>query len=291
MQNLKIGADIELGLKENNYCITVPRYLKTRQNRIQVIGSDHNGNALEIRPKESTSPRGLFVNIKNLLMTLYTKANGKNIRVISSPYFAGKIKNPYMDYREGVPLGGHIHLSWIGEPQLTYYRGYQIYQTDPSKYFEPDLSLSALHVLGTIIEDRDLSICRYNAGYGASDDMRIASNRHIELRRLPSFLYNPLTTLGVLSFVYSIFLYELQHRGNSSVYSLIRKLNNLADRADHYHTPSTQKTGLRLIKELAEMLPFFNNHKEERLALKYLLNRKLPLPSNRDILKTWGLTK
>lgn len=300
MNQIKIGADIELGVKPPNSskCLPVPFYTYGKKDRrfprSFAIGRDHNGKVLEIRPKAASTPTILTNNIKSLLKQLQITG----VRLISAPYVF--LQNDYNGWynQDGCPTGGHIHLSWKNtklnfEGDTEYVCNCQdcrrlrtrVFPKDILK-FNPMITLNSLHILASLIEDKSLARKRRNDGYGGKADLKIVTGQHIEFRRMPSFIYNPFTTRAVLAIAYAVCSYEIDLHINNS--SLLLETRKRVKQAAQEKDDSKQKN---YIRDLLETIPWFNKNRGDAQAVKYLLNRKLPLPSNRNILTNWGLTK
>ena len=291
MNQIKIGADIELGFKiKPGNCINVPYYALRGQGR--QIGTDHHGDVVELRPRVANTPNQLVNNIRNLLKHI----SKQNYKLISAPY----IEVDHSDYgtsKRGCPVGGHIHLSWsdknirYGSRHVSYCYCWQCMKLNPNNenshiQFDSRVTFQYLDMLSSIIEDPYLAKRRRSSGYGGKYSFRDVSETHIEYRRLPSFLFDPFCTRGILSFAYAVLQYELNLAQSDSV-----SLKQLKRETKEKTSPGNQSKYKQYLKDMAEKLPWFSKHKGDASALKHLLNRKLPLPTKRNILINWGLTK
>jgi len=287
---IKIGADIELGIKKIEF-IYVPYEMRSAG-----IGTDHSGQVLEIRPEPGNNPEQLLNNITDLLRIISKKAKQKQFKIISSPFIKNSMNDKkryywFEDRQIYCPMGGHIHLSWTNK-SITY-SCESLYN-----YFHPDKqqsfltgTLSAIDALAFLIENETLAQDRSDEGYGQGRDFRYINPRRIELRRLPSFLYNPTSTRAILAFIYSLLDYEIKIQNHNVSTPEKESFYTKCYRASSNLNNRHRKRAKAILITIAEMVDWFKGNKEDAIALKYLFTRKLPLPHTKNILPYWGLTK
>ena len=283
---IKICADIELGIKKREF-IYVPYEMRSAG-----IGTDHSGQVLEIRPEPGNNPEQLLNNITDLLRIISKKAKQKQFKIISSPFIKNSMNDKkryywFEDRQIYCPMGGHIHLSWTNKSIS--YSCESLYN-----YFHPDKqqsfltgTLSAIDALAFLIENETLAQDRSDEGYGQGRDFRYINPRRIELRRLPSFLYNSSVTRAILAFVYSLLDYEIK-LNTSNINKKQKEI--FYTKCLRANDNPIQRIKTRLI-DIAETVDWFKKSKPDAIALKYLFTIKLPLPCREDIIPNWELTK
>jgi len=272
---IKIGADIELGIKKTNF-IYIPKSIT----KYPYIGTDHGGKVLEIRPNPGNTPEQLLNNITILLRKLFVKTKQQKFKIISSPYIRS------LDHE--CSLGGHIHLSWTNE--LLEYNCRELDNFLVHRMKSPMFlggMIFAIDALARIIENRNLANARLRCGYGQDNDFRPINSKRIELRRLPSFLYNSSVTRAILAFVYSLLDYEIK-LNTSNINKKQKEI--FYTKCLRANDNPIQRIKTRLI-DIAETVDWFKKSKPDAIALKYLFTIKLPLPCREDIIPNWELTK